>query len=71
MGVAGEERRKDEKINGVIHYMSPALDFRHGVVDSNIHAIIKQGLKSSLCLVFMENLEFERELLQRSPQIYC
>lgn len=58
MGLAGEERRKDEKINGVIHYMSPAPDFRHGVVDSNIHAIIKQGLKSSLCLVFMENLDF-------------
>ena len=58
MGLAGEERRRDEKINGVIHYMSPAADYRHGIVDSNIHAIVKQGLKNSLCLVFMENLDF-------------
>lgn len=58
MGLAGEEYRKDEKINGVIHYMWPAPDFRHGIVDGNIHAIIKRGLKNSRCLVFMENLDF-------------
>lgn len=59
MGLAEQERRKDEKINGVIYDMSPSPNFRHGIVNSNIHTIIKQGLKNSLCLVFMENLDFK------------
>lgn len=59
MGLAEQESRKDEKINGVIYNMSPAPNFRHGIVNSNIHTIIKQGLKNSLCLVFMENLDFK------------
>lgn len=58
MGFAEHERKKDEKINGVIYDMSPSPNFKHGIINSNIHAIIKQGLKNSLCLVFMENLDF-------------
>lgn len=58
MGLAENEHRKDEKINGVIYDMSPAPGFRHGIVDGNIHAIIRNGLKNSLCLVFMENLDY-------------
>jgi len=59
MGLAEFERKKDEKINGVIYDMSPSPNFKHGIVDSNIHSIIKNGLKDSLCLVFMENLDFK------------
>lgn len=59
MGLAEFERKKDEKINGVIYDMSPSPNFKHGIIDSNIHSIIKNGLKDSLCLVFMENLDFK------------
>jgi Uma2 family endonuclease len=59
MGLAEAERRKDEKINGVIYDMSPAPDFRHGIVNSNIHTMIKYGLKNSMCLVSIENLDFK------------
>lgn len=59
MGLADLERKKDEKINGVIYNMSPAPGFKHGIINSNIHASIKNGLKNSLCLVFMENLDFK------------
>ena len=59
MGLAETERIKDEKINGVIYNMSPSPDFRHGIVNSNIHTIIKQALKDSICLVSMENLDYK------------
>ena len=59
MRLADFERKKDEKINGIIYDMSPSPNFKHGIVDSNIHSIIKNGLKDSLCLVFMENLDFK------------
>ncbi len=58
MGMAESEYRKDEKINGVIYNMSPMPHFRHGIINSNIHALIKHKLRDSLCLVFMENLDF-------------
>ncbi|MDE5590652.1 MAG: Uma2 family endonuclease [Acetatifactor sp.] len=59
MGLAEFERKKDEKIDGIIIDMSPSPSFSHGIVNSNIHTIIKQGLKSSICLVSMENLDFK------------
>lgn len=59
MEMAGSERRKSEKINGVVYDMSPAPGYRHGIVNGNIYAIIKNGLKDSLCLAFMENLDFK------------
>lgn len=58
VGLAESERRKDEKIDGVLYDMSPAPGYRHGIINNNINTIIKQGLKNSLCLVFMENLDF-------------
>lgn len=58
MGMTNSERNKDEKINGVIYNMSPTPGFKHGIINNNINTIIKQGLKNSLCLVFMENLDF-------------
>ena len=59
MGLAEFERKKDEKVNGVIYDMSPAPSYQHGIINSNIHTIIKQGLKNSICLVTMENLDFK------------
>ena len=59
MGLAELERRKDEKIDGVIYNMSPSPGYQHGIVNSNIHTIIKQGLKGSICLVSIENLDFK------------
>ena len=59
MGMAELERRKDEKIDGVIYDMPPAHGYRHGIVNSNIHTIIKRGLKNSICLVSIENLNFK------------
>lgn len=58
MGQAGFERRKDEKIDGVVYDMSPSPGYKHGMINSNIHTIIKQGLKNSLCIVTIENLDF-------------
>lgn len=59
MGLAEFERKKDEKINGVIYDMSPSPGFKHGIINNNINTAIKYGLKDSLCLVFMENLDFK------------
>ena len=29
------ERRKDEKMNGVIYEMSPTPDFKHGIINKS------------------------------------
>lgn len=59
MPLLKDSYRKEEKIDGVIFDMSPSPNYRHGIVDSNIHTVIKQGLKGSLCLSFMENLDYK------------
>ena len=59
MGLAELERKRDEKIDGVIYDMSPSPSFKHGIINNNINTIIKAGLKNSICLVFMENLDFK------------
>lgn len=59
MGLAEFERKKDEKINGIIYDMSPSRDFKHGIINNNINRIIGNNLKNSLCLVFMENLDLK------------
>ena len=59
MGLAEYERKRDEKINGVIYDMSPSPHFKHGIINGNINFVIKQGLKNSLSLVFMGNLDFK------------
>lgn len=59
MGLALRDRIRDEKIDGVIYDMSPAPHFRHGMINGNIYAIIKSGLKDSICIVSMENLDFK------------
>ena len=50
---------EDEKINGVIYDMYPAPGYQHRIINSNIHTKIKTGLKDSICLVTMENLDFK------------
>lgn len=59
MGMAEFERKKDEKINGVIYDMSPAPGYQHGIINGNIYATIKQGLRGSICLAYIENLDFK------------
>ncbi len=59
MGLAEFERKRDEKIDGVIYDMSPAPGYQHGIVNGNIYAFIKQGLRGSICLVSIENLDFK------------
>lgn len=59
MGMAEFERKKDEKINGVIYDMFPSPGYGHFMVDGNLYTIIKQGLKGSICRVSMENFHFQ------------
>lgn len=59
MGLAESERRKDEKINGIIYDMSPLPGYRHCIVNGNIYRIIGNGLKNSMCFASMENLDFK------------
>ena len=59
MGLAEFERKRDEKINGVVYDMSPRPNYKHGVINGNIYRIIGNNLKNSMCLVFMENLDFK------------
>ena len=54
-----EEYTKEEKIDDVIYDMSPSPNYQHGIANSNIHTIIKHGLKGTLCLTFMENLDYK------------
>lgn len=56
MPLLKDEYRKQEKINGVIYDMFPSPNYRHGIVNSNIHAIIKSGLRDSLFLIFYGKL---------------
>lgn len=59
MGLAETEWKRDEKIEGVVYNMSPALGYQHGIINNNINTIVKMGLKNSMCLIFMENLDFK------------
>ncbi|MBQ5849359.1 MAG: Uma2 family endonuclease [Lachnospiraceae bacterium] len=53
-----DEYIKNEKIDGVIHDMSPAADFKHSLINNNINSVIKAGLKGSICRVFIEHLDY-------------
>lgn len=59
MVLAEFERKKDEKIDGVVYDMSPAPGFEHCIINGNIYTFIKQGLRGSVCIVSMENLDFK------------
>ena len=59
MSMIETERRKTEKINGVLYDMSPAPGYKHGIINGNIYHIVRSGLKNSLCLAFIENLDFK------------
>ncbi len=36
--------------------MSPTPDFKHGIINGNLYRIIANGLRNSLCFVFMKKL---------------
>ncbi len=59
MALVQRDRVRDEKINGEIFDMSPSPSFQHSVVTNNINCKIRDGLKDSLCLVFMENIDYK------------
>lgn len=59
MALAAREHWRDEKINGVVYDMLPAPGYRHGIIDGNIYRMISNAFKDSLCLVFMENLDYK------------
>lgn len=59
MPMLKEEYKKEEKINGVTYSMSPSANYRHGIVNGNLHAVIFNGLKGNVCRVFMENLDYK------------
>lgn len=59
MGLAELEWKREEKIDGIIYDMSPAPSFKHGIINSNLHTIIKKELKNSICIVSIENLDFK------------
>lgn len=59
MALALDGHWRDEKIDGVIYDMSPAPGYRHGIINGNIYERIRRGLRDSLCLAFMENLDFQ------------
>lgn len=59
MALAAGEHWRDEKINGIIYAISPSPSYQHGIINGNIYTIIKQGLRNSICLVSMENLDFK------------
>lgn len=59
MPMLKEDFVKTEKISGIIYNMFPSPSYQHGVVNGNIYSIIKRGLKGSLCLPFMENLDYK------------
>ena len=54
-----EEYKKEEKINGVIYDMSPSPNYQHGIVNGNIYRIISGKLQGSICLAFIENLDYK------------
>lgn len=62
MPMLEDEYKKEEKINGVFYDMSPSPNYQHGIVDGNIYRIISAGLKGSICLAFMENLDYKYQV---------
>lgn len=52
-------RVRDEQIDGVIYDMSPAPAYQHSAINNNINCAIKNGLKGSLFMVFMENIDYK------------
>ena len=59
MPLKNRERIRDEKIDGKIFDMSPAPSYQHSVVNGKLFSIISNGLKDSMCLVFMENIDYK------------
>ena len=58
MSLLQRDRIKDEKINGEIFDMSPAPDHEHSLINGNLYALIKAGLKNSICRVFYGDIDY-------------
>lgn len=58
MAAFKREGIRNEKIKGDIYDMSPAPHYRHGEICGRLYAKLFQGLEDSLCIVFMENIDF-------------
>ena len=58
MPLSTSEYHRQEKIDGILYDMAPSPNYRHGIINGNIYNMIKNGLKDSMCLVFMENLDY-------------
>lgn len=50
--------RKEEMIDGVIYDMSPSAGYQHSLINGNIYAKLRASTKGSLCLPFIENLDY-------------
>lgn len=59
VALTADKHWRDEKMDGVIYDMSPAPGYQHGIINGNIYRIIGNGLRNSLCLAFMENLDYK------------
>ena len=58
MALVQRDRVRDEKINGVIFDMSPSPRHEHSIINGNLYAIIKAGLKDSICKVFYGDIDY-------------
>ena len=58
MALVQRDRVREEKINGVIFDMSPSPRYEHSLINGNLYAIIKAGLKDGICRVFMEIIDY-------------
>lgn len=69
MPLLREEYTKEEKINGVIYDGLPSPNYQHGIIDGNIYSIIRAGLKGTLCLAFMENLDYRYHVQESNDYV--
>lgn len=69
MPMLKDDYKKEEKINGIIYSMSPSANYQHGIVNGNLYRIIGNFLKNSLCLVFMENLDYKYHALENDDYV--
>lgn len=52
------DRIREEKIDSVVYDMSPAPHYKHSQICHNVGFKIYEGLKNSMCSVYIENLDY-------------
>lgn len=58
MPLTDYDLRKEEVIDGVVYDMSPSAGYQHSLINGNIYAKLRASMKGSLCLPFIENLDY-------------